>query len=173
MMRFWKISRRAFRYFGEQSDPGTGLVLDRARTDGRAPAKIASIAATGFGLTALAIAAARGWIDSARARDRVRTTLRFFAARAQQAHGWFYHWMDAATGERCWDSEISSIDSALLLAGVLTAAQSFQEDPEINAKLIEQAITPKTRAILPVHLGMRFADLDVIMAHRQEAQHSR
>lgn len=130
------LSRRAFRYFWEQADPRTGLVLDRSKTDGspsdEAHRRIASIASTGFGLTALCIAAERRWIEPARARQRVLATLRFFADRATNEHGWFYHWMDAATGERRWQSEISSIDTALLLGGVLAARGYYQNDREIK-----------------------------------------
>jgi hypothetical protein len=129
------LSRRAFLYFWEQADPRTGLVLDRARTDGSPPGEthrnVASIAATGFGLTALCIAAERNWVEPARARERVRVTLRFFADRAAQHHGWFYHWLDSVSGERRWKSEVSSIDTALLLAGVLTARQRFRDEAEI------------------------------------------
>jgi hypothetical protein len=131
------LSRRSFRYFWEQSDPRTGLVLDRARTDGsphdETHRDVASIAATGFGLTAISIAAERRWINPDDAKERVRTTLRFFAERAPQEHGWFYHWLDRVTGERRWQSEISSIDTALLLGGVLTARQYFRNDAEIYA----------------------------------------
>ena len=129
------MSRRAFRFFREQADPATGLVRDRARTDNSPLDEnhrdVASIAATGFGLTALCVAAERRWIAPTEARERVRATLRFFATRATHEHGWFYHWMDARTGERRWQSEISSIDTALLLAGVLTVRQKFRADPEI------------------------------------------
>lgn len=130
------LERRSFQYFWEQAGAGTGLVLDRTRTDG-APADedhrtVASIAATGFGLTALCIAAERGWVRRNDARERIRTTLRFFAERALQEHGWFYHWLDVNTGERKWKSEVSSIDTALLIAGALTARQYFREDAEIN-----------------------------------------
>ena len=131
------LSRRSFLYFKEQADPVTGLVRDRARTDGtpHPPGhnshNIASSAATGFGLTAYCIAAERGWVTEAEARERVRTTLRYYARRAEQFQGWFYHWTDAATGERRWRSEVSSIDTALLLAGVLTARQKFRDDAEI------------------------------------------
>lgn len=134
------LSRRSFRFFWEQADPNTGLVRDRATTnaapydakrlDPKSPA-IASIAATGFGLTGLCIAAERRWIAPDAARERVRATLRFFAGRATQTHGWFYHWMDATTGERRWESEVSSIDTALLLGGILTARQKFRDDAEI------------------------------------------
>ncbi|MFL6278022.1 MAG: glucoamylase family protein [Blastocatellia bacterium] len=130
------LSRRAFRYFSEQSNPQTGLVLDRSKTDGSPSDEnhrtIASIASTGFGLTALCIAAERRWIDPAQARKRVAATLRFFAERAAHQRGWFYHWMDVATGERRWQSEISSIDTALLLGGVLTARGYYQKDAEIK-----------------------------------------
>lgn len=131
------LSRRSFQYFWDHADPETGLVLDRAHTDGRGHTEsessylIASSAATGFGLTALCIAAERRWVNEAEARERVRKTLRFFATRAHHEHGWFYHWMDQKTGERRWKSEISSIDTALLLGGVLTARQYFRSDAEI------------------------------------------
>src|SRR5215213_10991170 len=118
------LQQRSFRYFWEQANPHTGLVPDRARMDGSplppSHQNVASIAATGFGLTALCIAADRAWIDQARARERTRNTLRFFDARAFQQRGWFYHWMDTKTGERRWNSEVSSIYTALLLGGVLT-----------------------------------------------------
>jgi hypothetical protein len=129
------LSHRAFLYFWEQADPSTGLVLDRVRADGtphdETHRSVASIAATGFGLTALCIAAARGWVSARAARDRASATLRFFADRAPREHGWFYHWMDASTGARKWNSEVSSIDTALLLGGVLTARQFFRHDKEI------------------------------------------
>jgi hypothetical protein len=129
------LERRSFQYFWEQADPHTGLVPDRARMDGMTlddnHRDVGSIAATGFGLTALCIAAERHWIKGSEARERTRNTLRFFATRAFEKNGWFYHWLDIKTGERRWKSEVSSIDTALLLAGVLTARQYFQNDPEI------------------------------------------
>jgi len=129
------LEGRSFQYFWEQADPQTGLVLDRTRTDGSPSDEnhrvIASIAATGFGLTGLCIAADRHWLRNDEALQRVRNTLRFFAERAPHEHGWFYHWMDYRTGERKWNSEISSIDTALLLAGTLTARQYFHNDAEI------------------------------------------
>ncbi|HEX5873349.1 MAG TPA: glucoamylase family protein, partial [Pyrinomonadaceae bacterium] len=129
------LQQRSFRYFWEQADTQTGLVPDRARMDGSAlpPShqNVASIAATGFGLTGICIAVDRRWIDRAAALERTRNTLRFFDTRAFQQRGWFYHWLDAKTGERRWNSEVSSIDTALLLAGILTVRQCFREDAEI------------------------------------------
>lgn len=130
------LEHRSFQYFWEQADPLIGLVADRARIDGTEldenHRNVASTAATGFGLTAVCIAAERNWITRAQARERVRNTLEYFANRAFNTHGWFYHWIDAKTGERRWNSEVSSIDTALLLAGVLTAGQYFHEDQEIR-----------------------------------------
>ena len=124
------LEHRSFDYFWEQADHGTGLVLDRARVEGgraKGPSRdIASIAATGFGLTAICIGAEHGWVSKKDAADRVRATLQFFAEKADQEHGWFYHWMDVSTGERKWDSETSSVDTAFLLAGVLTAGAIFR-----------------------------------------------
>jgi hypothetical protein len=129
------LSHRSFRYFWEQADPKTGLVRDRSRVDGSPSSEnhrnVASIAATGFGLTGLCIAAERNWIKPEEARERVRATLRFFADTATHKEGWFYHWMDWRTGERVWRSEISSIDTTLLLGGVLTARSYFRSDAEI------------------------------------------
>ena len=85
------LSRRMFQYFWEQADPKTGLVLDRAKVDGtqidERHRDVASIAATGFGLTALCIASERHWITSDQAKERTIATLRFFADSAVQEHG--------------------------------------------------------------------------------------
>jgi beta-glucosidase len=137
------LERRTFQFFWEHSDPKTGLALDRARTNGTPPQpgeshyRVASIASTGFGLTGLCIAADRGWIKRPEAVERARNTLDFFANRALEKNGWFYHWMDAVTGERRWNSEISSIDTALLLGGVLSVKSCFKDDPSIP-KLADQ-----------------------------------
>lgn len=142
------LEKRAFQFFWEHSDPKTGLTLDRARTNGNAPEKgadhfeVASIASTGFALTSYCIAADQKWITPEQAKERTRNTLNFFANRAFNKNGWFYHWMDQRTGERRWRSEVSSIDTTLLLSGVLTARQCFADDPEIvkNAEKIYRRV---------------------------------
>ncbi len=137
------LEKRTFQFFWEHSDPKTGLSLDRAKTNGTPPQlgeshyRVASIASTGFGLSGLCIAADRGWVTRSAALERTRTTLDFFANRAVNKNGWFYHWMDATNGERRWSGEISSIDTALLLGGVLTVKNCFADDKEI-VKLADQ-----------------------------------
>jgi hypothetical protein len=129
------LSRRSFRFFWEHADPRTGIVRDRARTDGSPTTgnarDVGSIAAVGFGLSGLCIAAERDWVPRAQAVERARVTLRFFGERSYQNRGWFYHFVNLATGEREWKSELSSIDTALLLAGVLTVRQCFAGDREV------------------------------------------
>ncbi|HEX7360670.1 MAG TPA: glucoamylase family protein [Bryobacteraceae bacterium] len=127
------LAKRCCLYFWEQANPHTGIVMDRARNDGDgAGHNVGSIAATGFGLTALCIGANRGWIPRQQAHARVLATLTYFWAHAFHDNGWYYHFLDAGTGERRLRSEISSIDTALLAAGVLTAAEYFSSDPQIR-----------------------------------------
>ncbi len=125
-------AKRCVRYFWEQANEHTGIVMDRAKNDGtRSGDNVGSTAATGFGLSALCLAANRGWLPKDQVRARVATTLRYFWAHAFHDHGWYYHFLDAATGQRRLNSEVSSIDTALLLCGVLTAAGYFSNDREI------------------------------------------
>lgn len=120
-----EVQRKAFLYFWEQTDPVTGLTKDRAGNFGGGDRGIASMAATGFGLTALTIAESRGWITREQAYARALTTLRHLKARQVHEHGWFHHFVAAADGRPLPSSEISSIDTALLLAGALTAGKHF------------------------------------------------
>ena len=127
------LARRCVRYFWEQADPHTGIVLDRGRNDGaRSGNNVGSTAATGFGLTALCIAASYGWLPRDQVRARVAATLRYYWAHAFHDHGWYYHFLDASTGARRLNSEFSSIDTALFLCGALTAAGYFSNDREIH-----------------------------------------
>jgi hypothetical protein len=130
------IERRAVRYFVEQSDPLTGLTRDRAPANGSPSPAPSSVAATGFGLTAWCIADQRGWTPPGEARRRIVETLRSLATRHAHERGWFYHFVDAATGARVWNCEASTIDTALLLNGALTAREYFR-DREVRA-LVDQ-----------------------------------
>ena len=127
------VAKRGVRYFWEQADPHTGIVRDRAHNDGSpSGSNVGSSAATGFGLSTLCIAASRGWLPRDQVRLQVITTLRYFWSRAFHDHGWYYHFMDASTGARRLDSEISSVDTAFFLSGALTAAGYFSNDREIQ-----------------------------------------
>jgi hypothetical protein len=126
-----ELTRAACLYFWEQASPATGQVLDRARNDlsgARDPRRMASIAATGFGLAALCIADKRGYLPHDRVVERVRATLAFHLDKLPNVHGFYYHFTDIETGARFNNSvELSSIDSSILLCGVLTARGYFND----------------------------------------------
>jgi hypothetical protein len=124
---------RTFRYFWERCNPQTGLAPDRWPTE-----SFASIAATGFALTAYPIGAARGYVARAAAAERVLQTLRFLwsapqhdgATGAAGYRGLFYHFVDPDTGTRFAEVELSTVDTALLLAGALFCQSYFDRaDP--------------------------------------------
>src|SRR6185295_4737304 len=128
------VSHRTFLYFWDLADPTTGLIPDRWPTR-----SFASVAATGFGLTAYPIGAERGWITREAARDRTLKTLRFLAAAPEgdaavgmtAYHGFYYHFLDPGTGRRFETVELSTVDTALLFAGVMFAGEYFDGgDPQ-------------------------------------------
>jgi hypothetical protein len=125
------LEKASFQYFWDQADPKTGMVRDRCNVRASGAGVLGSTAATGFGLTALCIGEKRGFVSAALARERVIATLRFLWKTLPNEHGFFYHWANISTGERLWQSEFSSVDTALLLCGILTCRQHFQH-PEIK-----------------------------------------
>ena len=125
-----ELERANFLFFWEQANPETGLVKDRAHARTDDTGIVASIAATGFGLTALCIGAERGYIAPVEIHKRVIATLHFLWEKMPTHRGFFYHFANAKTGERIWESEVSSIDTAILLCGVLTCREHFRK-PEI------------------------------------------
>jgi len=123
-----KMEQAAFLYFWERVGANSGQVMDRALASGAADSRtVSSIAATGFGLTALCIGAQRGYMSSSQVQARVLTTLDFVWNQLPQENGFFYHFVDMNTGQRAFDSEVSSIDTSILLCGVLTCRQYFQD----------------------------------------------
>ncbi len=126
-----EIERAAYDFFSNEASGATGQVKDRALVNGDDHRRVASIAATGFGLSALCIAESRGYGKPAAIRERVRQTLRFLERQLPHERGFFYHFIDMETGERAWNCELSSIDTSLLLCGVLSVRQHFN-DAEIQ-----------------------------------------
>jgi len=113
-------------FFWEQGSPNTGMVQDRCNVRENRPGGASSIAATGFGLTALCIGAQRGFIPAGPALERVFATLRFLWKKLPNHRGFFYHFANPETGERMFDSEVSSVDTTILLCGVLSCRQHFR-----------------------------------------------
>ena len=120
------VEAASFLFFWEQGNSKTGMVKDRTNVHAERPHDAASIAATGFGLTALCIGAQRGFVSSDNALERVFATLRFLWRKLPNHRGFFYHFANPESGERMFDSEVSSIDTAILLCGILTCKQHFR-----------------------------------------------
>ena len=122
------LQRDTFSYFLHETNLQNGLVLDKT-----APDWPASIAATGLALAVYPVAIERSFITRAAAIDRVLATLRFFWNSPQGPEldatgyrGFYYHFLDMQTGRRAWQCELSTVDSAILFAGVLTAPCVFR-----------------------------------------------
>src|SRR5260370_38681557 len=127
------MEKAAFLFFWERADPTTGQVKDRALAAGNDTRTISSIAATGCGRTALCIGEQRSYQPSATIAARVQATLNFVLNRLQPngMNGFLYHFVDMTTGARAFNSEVSSIDTAILLCGVLMCRQHFSQDEQI------------------------------------------
>jgi hypothetical protein len=121
------LEQANFLFFWEQANPKTGLIKDRCNVRATDTSTAASIAASGFGLTAICIAHKRGFISWEQARERVLQSLSFLWHKVPTHRGFYFHFADMNTGERIWESEVSSIDTAILLCGVLTCRQYFHD----------------------------------------------
>jgi len=136
------LSERTFHYFWDLSDSMMGLTPDRSPTK-----SFISVGAVGFALTAYPIGAEHGWVTRAAAAERVRRTLRFFrdarqdTARAGSTgyRGFFYHFLDPKTGQRFETVELSTMDTALLLAGALFCQSYFDRDEPLERDVRELA----------------------------------
>jgi len=117
----------AFNYFLDHTNTNNGLVADNTREDSPC-----SIAATGLGLSCYPVGMSNGWLERADAAERVLTALRFFEHSPQGSEpyatgykGFYYHFLEMKDGRRAGRSELSTVDSAFLLAGMLAAAAFF------------------------------------------------
>jgi hypothetical protein len=137
------VQRRAFRFFWETSNPDNGLARDRYPTP-----SFASMAAVGFALTAYPIGVERGFVDRAAAAARTLATLRFLA-RAPQGDapagmtghkGFFYHFVDMERGARFEQTELSTVDTALLLGGILFVQGYFDRPDEAEIRDLAETI---------------------------------
>src|SRR5450756_1844436 len=122
-----QLQHAAFGYFLKTMNPLNGLVADTSRDNSPV-----SIAVVGFALSSYPVAVERGWIERADAAQRSLAALRFFCNSDQSGSptatgfkGFYYHFLDLRTGARVWRSELSMIDTALLIAGALTASRYF------------------------------------------------
>jgi hypothetical protein len=136
-----RLQRAAFDYFLHQTNPTNGLVADTTRKGWPA-----SIAVVGFALSTYPVAVERGWISREEAAARIVVALRFFwnSVQGEQADatgykGFYYHFLDLESGNRTWQCELSLMDTALLLAGILTASVYFTESTKTEMEIRELA----------------------------------
>ena len=116
-------------YFFQSLRNEKGIYRDSLRLDGNHyhPASSASI---GMGLISLCIGDAMGWLENA--NELVVTTLQSLLGETtgftpdRNEAGFFRHWFDMDTGIQAWDSEYSTIDTAILMCGALFAKKYFQ-----------------------------------------------
>jgi hypothetical protein len=136
------LERRTFEWFWDTANAANGLVPDRWPS-----INFSSIAAIGFGLTAYGVGSEQGYVTREQARDRTLTTLRFLWSAPQSSdpkdvtgyRGFFYHFLDMEQGRRYQTVELSSIDTALLMAGVLFAQSYFDRDDEAEREIRDLA----------------------------------
>ncbi|MCS7309697.1 MAG: glucoamylase family protein [Armatimonadota bacterium] len=121
-----EVQKRAWQFFWNESHPQTGLTKDRANNFREDEYTVSSLASTGYALAANAVAVQRGWLERKQAERRALRTLRFVLDDMFHFHGWLYHFVDWRDGKRVWNCEVSTIDTALFLAGALLAAELFQ-----------------------------------------------
>lgn len=130
----------SFDFFWEQANTdvnsaGFGLMRDRyPGSEG-----IASMASLGFGFTAYLIGVEKGYITYDEGYERVNKTLDTLLA-MERVEGFYYHFVDMKTGKRAWSSEVSSIDTSILLMGVLSAGEYFGGEIEVKAKQIYDGV---------------------------------
>ena len=136
-----QLQRAAFNYFLQTVNPANGLIADTSRENSPC-----SIGVVGFALSTYPVAVERGWMTRAEAIERALATLRFFRDSDQSGgpeasgfKGFYYHFLDMQTGVRAWSSELSTIDTALLIAGALTAGRYFTADTPAETELRELA----------------------------------
>jgi len=138
------VQHDSFEYFLHEVSATTGLVRDKTCADWPA-----SIAATGMALTVYPIGVERNWISREDALKLTLTTMRFFVNSKQGVtpdasgyKGFYYHFLDMESGERAVGCELSSIDTALLIAGVLTAGAYFQgeSDDEVEVRMLAEQL---------------------------------
>ena len=135
------LCRETFDFFRHEFNPRNGLIADKTE-----PGSPSSIAAVGMGLSVYAVAVERGFLSRAEAVGRTLAVLRFFHSSHQGPEpdatgykGFYYHFLDIQTGRRAWQCELSTIDTAIFIAGVLTVASYFTATSEGESEIRDLA----------------------------------
>jgi hypothetical protein len=144
------LQRETFEYFLKETDPVTGLVMDKTQ-----PGTPSSVAVVGMTLSSYIIGIENQFLTREEAVRRTHKVLHFFynSTQGTEPHaagykGFYYHFLDMHTGRRAWNCELSTIDTALLMAGILSAAVYFSADNPA-----ENEIRQWVRTTAPFPLG--------------------
>jgi hypothetical protein len=131
------LQYRSFLFFINEINPENGLVKDRTQKE-----SAASIAAVGWGVVAWAIGAEHNWITRDKAAQLTLNLLRFLYNSEQSAEpdatgyqGFYYHFLNMETGKREWNCELSTIDTAWLIAGIRFAVQYYNKDNDVEKEI--------------------------------------
>ncbi|MEO7072216.1 MAG: glucoamylase family protein [Rhodanobacter sp.] len=146
-----RVQRDSFHFFSVYVNPDNGLVADSSQAESPC-----SIAAVGFALSSYPVAVEHGWMSRAQALDRTLAALRFFDAAQKDGElnatgykGFFFHFLHMASGQRMWQSELSVIDTALLLSGMLLAARYFSGSDGLEQEVRTRAVAIYSRVDWP------------------------
>lgn len=139
-----RLLRETFEFFRCEANPGNGLLPDKTQ-----PGSPASLASLGMGLSVYVVAAEKQFLTRAEAAERVVTLLRFMSESHQSPEndatgykGFYYHFIDMHSGRRAWKCELSTIDTAIFIAGALTAATYFmgQDAAETEIRTLAESL---------------------------------
>jgi hypothetical protein len=133
------IQHKTFLFFVNEIQPEKGIIKDRSTSTSPS-----SIAATGFGIPCIAIGVARNWISREKAAEITLKILQFFSNSPQNTNkngvgykGFYYHFLNMETGTRQWNCELSTIDTGILMMGILFA-RNYYDRNNANEKQIRQ-----------------------------------
>jgi hypothetical protein len=136
-----RLRQQTFNFYRHEFNPHNGLIADKTQ-----PGSPSSIAAVGLGLSVYTVAVERDLLSRSEAVERTLTLLKFFHSSQQGPEpdatgykGFYYHFLDMQTGRRAWECELSTVDTAILMAGILTAANYFTASNEGEREIREMA----------------------------------
>ncbi|HNY11923.1 MAG TPA: glucoamylase family protein [Candidatus Wallbacteria bacterium] len=123
------VQKKTLNYFLKCMNPENGLTMDKAPNFGSPDYSYSpsTTAGVGFGLASLAVGAERGWVEKDYAKRVTLAALKYFYEKMEHVNGFFYHFTDMATGKRAWNCEISSIDTALFIAGAIFCGEYYND----------------------------------------------
>jgi len=128
-----KELKHAFNFFWHEANKdrqskGYGLILDRTNNK-----ELSSIASVGFALSVYIIGIERDYITAEEGMKRIKGTLHTLLNNVPHYKGFFVHFANMIDGSRYKKSEFSTIDTAIVLNGLITVESYFEQDSDIQS----------------------------------------